>query len=141
MRPPCPSLVLALLLAASCAEPPRRVGLQQDMPMGPFTLRAEEVKAFSRAHQGVPWQVEVAFSLTGGNRFDRADFAERVSRSGKLKFRTSDGWRDRGWLLRRGDEAQVFYVQTNPPLGSHGYTLEIGNPYGHPSAYLLDLGQ
>jgi hypothetical protein len=142
MRPPCPSLVLALLLlVAGCAEPPKRVGVQQDMAMGPFILRAEEVRAYSRAHQGVPWQVEVAFTLSGGNRFDRSDFAERVSRGGKLRFQTSDGWRDRAWLLRRGDEAQVFYIQTTPPLGSHGYTLEIGNPYGHPSAYLLDLGQ
>lgn len=129
---------LAGLLA--CAGEVRPAAVQQDMAMGPFTLRAVSVEAYSRAHQGVPWEVQVMFTLTGGNRFDRAEFAETVSRRG-ISFQTSDRWHDRGWLLARGDDRTVFALQVNPPLGSHGYTVQIPNPYGKPAAYLLDLGR
>lgn len=134
----------ALLLAAAagaCIAPPTKVAVGQDMPMGGFVLRAESVRAYSRAHQGVPWEVEVRFTVTGGNKFERDDFAEAVNRRGKVIVRAANGWHDRGWLLYR-DEARTRYaMQVNPPLGSQGYTVEIGNPYGKPVRYLLDLGQ
>lgn len=110
------------------------------MRLGAFTLRATSVDVYSRAHQGVPLEVEVLFRLAGGNRFDRADFAETLSRRG-LRFRSREGWQDRVWLLGRDDTFQTLVLHANPPAGSHGYTLEIGNPYGEPRLYLLDLGR
>lgn len=138
----CASALAALMLLAiaGCSEP-EHVAMQQDMHLGKFTLRAVSVSEYSRAHQGVPWEVEVIFSLDGGNRFDRSDFTNDVSRHGGVYFRTSAGWRDRVWLLQRGDDIRFVVVQANPPPDSHGYTIEIGNPYGEPSEFLLDLGR
>lgn len=137
---PCLRGLALLVLLAGCSGPPQRVALQQDMQMGPFTLQATSIEAYSRSHQGVPWEVAVSFSLSGGNRFDRADFADRVSRRGPITFLTSDGWRDRTWLLTRSEDCTTLVMHANPPLGSHGYTVEIGNPYGEPSKFVLDLG-
>jgi len=132
--------LLVLLVVAACADGgPKPVAMQQDMPMGPFTLRAVSAEAYSRAHQGVPWQVDVVFEVSGGNRFDRVDLANRVSRAGVV-FRTAEGWHERTWLLWRGEEVESFGLQANPPLGSRGYTVDIPNPYGKSEIYRLDLG-
>jgi hypothetical protein len=137
----CLSAAAALLLLADgCAKPPQRVAMQEDMRMGSFTLRATDVSVYSRAHQGVPLEIAVMFRISGGNRFDRSDFAETISRRYRLTFRTANGWEDRSWLLARDQEYSTFAAQANPPLGSKGYTLEIGNPYGEPAAFLIDLG-
>jgi hypothetical protein len=137
---PCLRGFALLALLAGCSGPQPHVALQQDMRMGPFTLQATSANAYSRSHQGVPWEVAVSFSLSGGNRFDRAAFADQVSRRGPILFQTSDGWRDRSWLLTRGEDCSTLVMHANPPLGSHGYTVEIGNPYGKPSKFVLDLG-
>ncbi len=132
--------LLLLLAVAACTKPQPVVAMEQDMHLGRFTLRAVSVNAYSRAHQGVPWEVEVRFSLSGGNRFDRADFANEVSRAG-VYFRTAAGWHDRTWLLRRGDAVDTLVLQANPPPSSGGYSVEIRNPYGEPSGFLIDLGK
>lgn len=134
-------LALAGLLAlAACAQPAQPVAMDQDMKMGPFTLRAVEARAYSRAHQGVPWEVEVVFTLDGGNRFEREDFLETVSRRSKVYLTTAGGKPERVWLLAHSEDRRSVYLQGNPPLGSKGYAVEIGNPYGKPAAYRLDLG-
>lgn len=109
--------------------------------MGKFVLRADSVEAYGRAPQGVPWEVKVLFSLEGGNRFERYDFAEAVSRKGRVYFTTSAGWRDRYWLSGAGDEHRTLHLFAYPPLESRGYTLEIGNPYGEPRRFIVDLGR
>ncbi|GEM_PF-4572378 len=133
---------LALALAGLCAcSRTQRVKAGQEFQMGQFKARVEGVSVYTRAHQGVPLEVEILLRCDGGNRFDRMDFGEAVSRKGKLTFKTSGGWSDRVWLLRRGDDARQFAIQANPPLGSKGYVLTIGNPYGKPDKYEVDLGR
>ena len=109
--------------------------------MGQFVLRADSVEVYSREHQGLPLEVTIHFTVGGGNRFDRLDFAETVSRDGRIHITSSTGWRDRCWLLGEGEDQRNARVQANPPRGSRGYTLEIGNPYGEPKRFVLDLGR
>ena len=94
--------------------------LQQDMRMGQFTLRASAVNVYSRSHQGVPLEVEVLFVLEGGNRFERQDFTETVSRNGRVIFTTAQGWRDRCWFMGEGEDKRILRMTANPPLGSDG---------------------
>lgn len=134
------ALASVLALAACQGPPPTPVALGDPMPMGPFTLRAVSIDSYSRAHQGVPWEIEVRFTLEGGNRFERDDFANAVTHKG-LTIRDAAGWSERGWLLWRNDERTLFAVQVNPPQEGHGYTARIANPYGKPAAYVVDLGR
>jgi hypothetical protein len=65
-------------------------------------------------------------------------------KKGRAYVRTSSGWRDRVWVLARGEQAQDFIVHANPPLGSSGFVLEIGNPYAQgdePERFIVDLGR
>jgi hypothetical protein len=137
--------VLVLAALSSCTEKKEaRVGMREDFRMGPFTLRAVSVEAYTRTHQGVPFEVEVRLRCTGGNRFDRLDFGDTVTFKSRAYFRTSAGWRDRVAVLSRGDRAEDFAVYGNPPPGSSGFVLEIGNPYakaGDPDRFLIDLGR
>jgi hypothetical protein len=133
-------LLLLLALSAGCSRP-QQVALREEMRLGQFRLRVVSVEVYTRDHQGVPLEVEVQFSLNGGNRFDRADFAENVSRHGRLYFRTAAGWRQRVWMLSRGDNFGTLVLHANPPRNSRGYVLEIGNPYGSPSKFVVDLGR
>lgn len=131
---------LAGVMAAACAKP-ERVQMGQVMRMGQFVLRADSVDVFSRAHQGVALEVKVVFTLGGGNRFDRVGFTETVSQKGRVYLITSTGWRDRcafGWI---GEDLRTLQVSGYPPRGSSGYSLEIGNPYGEPKRFILDLGK
>ncbi|MFC3071117.1 hypothetical protein [Phenylobacterium soli] len=133
--------VLAAVLALACCAPqPTPAVMGEDMAMGPFTLRAVSAASYSRAHQGVPWEVEVRFTVAGGNRFERDDFANAVNRKG-LRVHDAAGWSERGWLLWRNDERTLFAVQVNPPAEGHGYVAEIHNPYGKPAVYRVDLGR
>ena len=134
------ALVFLALAAAACASP-ERVQIGQVMRMGQFVLRADSVEVYSREHQGVPLEVMVHFTVGGGNRFDRLDFAETVSRRGRIYITSSAGWRDRCWLLGEGEDRRNARLQANPPRGSRGYTLEIDNPYGEPKRFILDLGK
>ena len=131
---------LAASAAAACAKP-ERVQIGQVMRMGQFVLRADAVDVYSRAQQGVPLEVKVLFTVGGGNRFDRLEFAETVSRKGRVFLVTTAGWRDRCWLSGIGEDQRSAYVVGNPPLDSRGYSLEIGNPYGEPRRFVLDLGR
>jgi hypothetical protein len=133
-------LALAAAATAGCAKP-ERVQVGQVMRMGQFVLRADSVRVYSREHQGVPLEVEVLFTLGGGTRFDRLDFTEAVSRKGQVYLSTSAGWRDRCWLSGIGEDQREARLTANPPRGSGGYTLEIGNPYGEPKRFVLDLGK
>lgn len=133
-------LALACVAAGAC-EKPERVEIGQVMRMGQFVLRADSVEVYSRQHQGVPLEVQVHFTIGGGNRFDRLDFAETLSRKGGIHISASTGWRDRCWLLGEGDDQRNAYVQGNPPLGSSGFTLDIRNPYGEPRRFILNLGK
>lgn len=132
-------LILALM-AGACAQP-ERVAIGQVMTMGQFVLRADGVRVYSRAHQGVPIEVKVEFTLGGGNRFDRLDFTESVSRKGRVYLTDSSGWRRRCWISGVGEDLRQAEVIGNPPEGSSGYMLEIGNPYGEPKRFILDLGK
>jgi hypothetical protein len=133
-------LAIAALAAGACATP-ERVEIGQVMRMGQFVLRADSVEVYSRQHQGVPLEVQVHFTIGGGNRFDRLDFAETLSRKGGIFITASSGWRDRCWLLGEGDDQRNAYVQSSPPLGSSGFTMDIRNPYGEPKRFVLDLGK
>ena len=133
-------LVLAGTATAACAKP-ERVQVGQVMRMGQFVLRADSVQVYSREHQGVPLEVKVIFTLGGGNRFDRLDFAEAVARRGRVYLVTSAGWRDRCWITGVGEDQRTLEVLGHPPRGSRGYSLDIGNPYGEPKRFILDLGQ
>ena len=134
------ALVLTALVLAGCGST-ERIAMRQDMRMGRFVLRATSVEVYAQSRQGEPLEVEVLFRLDGGNRFERADFAENVSRRGRVLIRTSAGWRDRCWLGGVGEDVRTLKLRASPPLGSSGYVLEIGNPYGRPSKYVLDLGR
>ena len=135
-------LLLAVVATATeaCAKP-ARVQIGQVMTMGQYVLRADAVHVYSRAHQGVPLEVKVEFTLGGGNRFDRVEFTETVSREGRVYLTTSNGWRQRCWLSGVGEDQRQAEVVGNPPKGSSGYSLEIGNPYGKPKRFVLDLGK
>lgn len=133
-----PLILAALLALAACQAPPTPVALGDPMPMGPFVLKAVSAEAYSRAHQGVPWEVQVMFTLEGGNRFERDDFANAVNHKG-IVVRDAAGWSERGWLLWRNQERDLFAVQANPPKEGHAYTLRIANPYGKPAAYQIEL--
>lgn len=137
----CAEACLLLALAAWACAKPERVQMGQVMRMGQFVLRADSVQVYSREHQGVPLEVKVVFTLGGGNRFDRLDFAEAVARQGRVYLMTSAGWRDRCWFAGEGDDQRSAHVIGNPPRGSSGYSLEIGNPYGEPKRFILDLGR
>ena len=111
------------------------------MRMGQFVLRADSVAVYSREHQGVPLEVKVEFTVGGGNRFDRLDFTERVSSDGRVYLASSAGWRQRCWLAGADEDQRRAQVVGTPPRGSSGYSLEIGNPYGEPRRFILDLGK
>lgn len=113
----------------------------QVMRMGQFVLRADSVAVYSRQHQGVPLEVKVVFTVGGGNRFERLEFAEAVARQGRVYLITSTGWRDRCWFAGAGEDQRSAELYGHPPKGSSGYTLEIGNPYGEPKRFILDLGK
>ena len=132
--------IVTVLLAAACAKP-ARVQIGQVMRMGQFVLRADSVEVYSLAHQGVPLEVKVLFTLGGGNRFDRLEFAETVSGKGRVYLVAATGWRDRCWLSGIGDDQRSAHAVCNPPAGSRGFTLDIGNPYGEPKRFVLDLGK
>ena len=133
-------LAVMAIGAGACAKPqPVQVG--QVMRMGQFVLRADSVRVYSRAHQGVPLEVKVEFTLGGGNRFDRVEFTEAVSRDGRVYLTASNGWRQRCWLSGLGEDQRRAEVVGTPPKGSSGYSLEIGNPYGEPKRFVLDLGK
>jgi hypothetical protein len=137
----CAEAWLLLALAAGGCARPERVQLGQVMRMGQFVLRADSARVYSREHQGVPLEVEVLFTLGGGNRFDRLDFTETVSSRGRVYIITSAGWRERCWLSGIGEDQREARLTANPPRGSSGYALEIGNPYGQPKRFILDLGK
>lgn len=137
----CAEALVLLTLATGACTKPERVQMGQVMRMGQFVLRADSVQVYSREHQGVPLEVKVVFTLGGGNRFDRVDFAEAVARRGRVYLITSAGWRDRCWFAGEGDDQRSAYVIGTPPRGSSGYSLDIGNPYGEPKRFILDLGK
>ena len=133
-------LVCAGLAIVACAKP-ERVQMGQVMRMGQFVLRADSVRVYSREHQGVPLEVEVLFTLGGGHRFDRLEFTETVSRKGRVYLTTSSGWREPCWLSGIGEDQRAARLTGNPPQDGSGYTLDIGNPYGEPERFILDLGK
>lgn len=111
--------------------------------MGQFVLRADSVQVYDRGRRGVPPEpeVKVVFTVGGGNRFDRNDFAEAVTLKGHVYLMTASGWRDRCAFAAVGDELRIGEVYGHPPAGSSGFSLEIGNPYGEPRRFILDLGK
>lgn len=137
----CADACLLLALVTAGCERPEPVQMGQVMRMGQFVLRADAVRVYSREHQGVPLEVEVFFTLGGGNRFERLDFAEAVSRRSGVYLTTSAGWRRRCWLFGVGDDQRKLRLTGTPPRDSRGYALDIGNPYGKPRRFVLDLGR
>jgi hypothetical protein len=130
----------AAVCAGACAKP-ERVQMGQVMRMGQFVLRADSVQTHSRDSRYRPLEVRVVFTLGGGNRFDRLGFAEAVTYKSRVYLNTSAGWRDRcafGWI---DEDLRTIHVSGYPPGGSSGFTLEIGNPYGEPRRFILDLGK
>jgi len=137
----CADAWLILAIAAGACAEPERVRMGQVMRMGQFVLRADSVAVYSRQHQGVPLEVKVEFTIGGGNRFDRLDFTETVSSRGRVYLVSADGWRQRCWLSGAGEDQRRAQVVGTPPGGSSGYSIEIGNPYGKPGRFILDLGK
>jgi hypothetical protein len=136
------ALAASVLLSGCSHEARARVG--QDLPFGPYVLRVTSVEAYTRAHQGVPFEVEMRVRCEGGNRFEPMDFAEKLSRTERIHFSTAQGWRERGWLLARGDDFHDFVIHASPLVQSTGMMLEIGNPYAkvrEPNSILVDLGR
>ena len=134
--------LIAILFAGCTRE--RRIRIGQDIRMDPFTLRVTSVEGYSRAHQGIPWEVEIRLDCSGGNRFERMDFAEALSRKGGVRFATAEGWHDRAWLLRRGDDMREFFIHVNPPEKSSGMTLALRDPRQSAAGrdrILVDLGK
>ncbi len=109
--------------------------------MGEFRLRVQSVQVEDRRHQGVPLDVEIRLSCDGGNRFDRMDFADALSRKGRVYLRAEGGWRKRLSLSASGDDARALVAHAYPPPGSRGYVLTLGNPYGSPRQFQVDLGR
>jgi hypothetical protein len=136
-------LLAAVATATAACAKPERVQIGQVMRMGPFVLRADSARVYHLDRRGVPpeLEVEVTFTIGGGNRFDRNDFAEAVSRKGRVYLTTGSGWRDRCALVAVHDDKRTGEVHGRPPDGSSGYSLEIGNPYGEPKRFILDLGK
>ena len=134
--------VLSALLLAGCSREVRvRVG--DEIRMGAFTLRVTSVDSYSREHQGVPWEVVIEVECSGGNRFERLDFAETLSRRGRIHFSTAERFHERAWLIRKSDDAAEFDIHLNPPQASKGMTLEFSNPrpkFGEPDRFVVDLG-
>jgi hypothetical protein len=136
----CLFLALAAAAAAGCAKP-ERVQIGQVMRMGQFVLRADSVEVYRRNSQFKPLEVKILFTLGGGNRFDRLEFAETVSRRGRVYLASSAGWREPAWLSGIGEDQRTMQTYGHPPRDSKGYSLEIGNPYGEPRRFILDLGK
>jgi hypothetical protein len=137
------ALLALTALSWGCSQE-KSARLGEQLRMGPFTLRVTSVDAYTRGHQGVPFEVEVRVTCDGGNRFERMDFADTLSKKEKIYFSTSGGWRDRAWMLARGDDNRDFVLHANPPLDSKGFVLDIGNPYAkwdEPGRILVDLGR
>jgi hypothetical protein len=130
------------LLFTGCARE-ARVRIGDDIRMGAFTLRVTSVDSYSREHQGVPWEVAIALECSGGNRFERLDFTEALSRRGRIHFSTAENFRERAWLIKKGDDVTEFYIHVNPPQKSTGMTLEFSNAWpksGEPRRIVVDLG-
>jgi|SRR6516164_5616130 hypothetical protein len=136
------ALALVVMLAGCSRQARVRVG--QDVRFGPYTLRVTSVEAYTREHQGVPFEVEIRVRCEGGNQFERRDFTDDLSKGAKIYFSTAQGWRERGWLLARGYDYRDFLIQVNPPPQSTGMMLEIGNPNPgaeEPDKLVIDLGR
>ncbi len=118
-----------------------RTRMGETFTMGDFHLRVESATAEDRRYQGVPLDVEIRLSCDGGNRFDRMDLAEALSKKGRVYFRTEGGWRERLYLLSRGDDARALVAHAYPPQGSKGYVLTLRNPFGKPDQIEVDLGR
>ena len=137
----CAEALVLLTLATGACTKPERVQMGQIMRMGQFVLRADSVQVYSRDSRYKPLEVRVVLTLGGGNRFDRVGLAEAVTYKSRVYFTTSAGWRDRtafGWI---GEDVRTIHVSGYPPRGSSGYSLDIGNPYGEPKRFILDLGK
>ena len=143
LRRPCVRawvlLALAGAWAGACAKP-ERIQMGQVMRMGQFVLRADDVEVSSRPYGDV-LDVKVTFTVGGGNRFDRLEFTETVSRKGRVYITAAGGWKTPSWLSSGPGDVRNAFVFAYPPRGSHGYTLEIGNPYGEPKRFIVDLGR
>ena len=115
----------------------------QTMRMGQFVLRADSARVYYRDRRGVPpeLEVKVVFTVGGGNRFDRNDFADAITFKGRVYLTAASGWRDRCAFAAVSDDKRTGEVYGRPPDGSRGFTLEIGNPYGEPKRFILDLGK
>lgn len=134
------ALAAALAGAWSCTRPAQaRIG--QTIEMGPFRVRVESVEVVDRRHQSVPVEVRVRLTCDGGNRFERMDFADLLSRKGKAYLRAADGWNERLHFMSSGDDARSMTLTGYPKEDRRGYVLSLGNPYGKPSRVEVDLGR
>jgi len=112
----------AVMLLAGCSQDvPTHMG--EDMRTGPYTLRVVSVDGYSRAHQGVPYEVTIRVECDGGNRFERMDFTEALSRRRRILFTTAQGYREHGWMLAKGDDFHEFTIYVYPAAESSGMKL------------------
>lgn len=116
--------LMAFMALCSCTKE-TRLHRGDRISFGSFELTVTSFDSYSREHQGVPWEVEIRLDCKGGNRFERIDFAESLSRRGRIYFYNAEGWRERVWLFRKGDDAQEFYIRANPPKDSRQMYLEF----------------
>ncbi len=134
-------LLAAALFAASCGHSTRQVRVGETFTVGNFALRVQSINVADRRHQGVELDVEIRLSCDGGNRFDRIDFADSISRSGRVYLRAQSGWRERLYLSTWGESAAELVAHAYPPADARGLVLSIRNPSGEPGEFEVDLGR
>ena len=132
------ALVGVLAGVWSCAKP-ERARMGETIEMGRFRVRVESIEVEDRRHQGVPVEVRVRLRCDGGNRFERMDFADLLSRKGKVYLRAEDGWSERLYFTSTGEDARSMVMAAYPKQDRRGYVLSIGNPYGQPARVEVEL--
>ena len=135
------TLAVAAVALLGCTQT-MRVQMGETFSVGQFRLRVQSVTAEQRRnYKGVRLDVEIRLSCDGGTRFDRMDFAEALTRKGRVYFRAEGGWRERLYLSASGEDARALVTHAYPAAHSRGYVLSLDNPYGRPEQIEVDLGR
>lgn len=134
------ALVVMAFLPA-CSKPAHRLRVGETLAAGEFHLAVQSVRVLDRRHQGVPVDVEIRLSCDGGNRFQRMDLADALSRKNPAYFTASGGWRERLFFSTSGEQGNILLAHAYPPVGSRGYVLTLINPDGRRERIEVDLGR
>ena len=133
--------LVAVAFLSACSKAPRRLRIGETFAMGEFRLAVQSVTVLDRRHQGVPVDVEIRLTCYGGNRFQRMDLANALSRKSPAYFTTNGGWRERLFFSTSGEQGTILLAHVYPPVGSRGYVLTLVNTYGQREHIEVDLGR